>query len=62
MQLESIKRINDTKSIVGLSRSTIYAMIKRGEFPQPVLLGSRSVGWRNTDIQEWIKSRQERRA
>lgn len=62
MELESIKRITDTKAIVGLSRSTIYAMIKLGEFPQPVLLGSRSVGWRNTDIQEWIKSRQERRA
>lgn len=62
MTVESIKRLNDIKLIVGLSRSTIYAMIKRGEFPQPVLLGSRSVGWRLSDIQNWIKSRQEKRA
>jgi prophage regulatory protein len=44
----------------GLSRSTLYAMMARGEFPQPVRLGLRAVGWRESDVTEWLESRQSR--
>ena len=29
----------------GLSRTTLYEYIKDGEFPAPVRLGARAVGW-----------------
>jgi prophage regulatory protein len=54
---ESIKRLNETKATVGLSRSTIYAMVKSGNFPKPISLGPRSVGWLSSELDEWIKQR-----
>jgi prophage regulatory protein len=41
----------------GLSRSSIYDRIAAGEFPKPVPLGGRSVGWVEAEIREWQKAR-----
>ena len=49
-----IKRLNAVKSMVGLSRSTIYAMMAVDEFPQSISLGLRSIGWLESDINDWI--------
>lgn len=46
----------------GLSRSTIYDWMKRGEFPQPVKLGARLVAWRESDIRAWLETRETRAA
>jgi prophage regulatory protein len=43
----------------GLSRSTIYAMMAHGEFPRPVKLGKRAVGWRADDVAAWLESREK---
>ena len=37
----------------GLSRSTIYRMLARKEFPPQAKLGLRAVGWRRSDIDRW---------
>jgi prophage regulatory protein len=37
-----------------LSRSTIYAAIQAGRFPQPVRVGERAVRWRCEDIEAWM--------
>lgn len=50
-------RLNDIKNITGLSRSTIYLMIKNGDFPNSVKIGARAVGWIDSDLQSWIESR-----
>ena len=39
----SILRLPQVKIRTGLSRSSIYAAVKSGEFPAPVSLGSRSL-------------------
>ena len=57
-----ILRLKAVKDSTGLSRSTIYAMLKAGNFPQSVKLGLRSVGWYEADIQGWITSRQASKA
>jgi prophage regulatory protein len=41
----------------GLSRSSLYIHMKRGEFPRPLHLSRRSVGWLEADIANWIESR-----
>ena len=46
----------------GLSRSSIYDRIAAGEFPKPVPLGGRSVGWLESEIVEWQKARIAERA
>ena len=41
----------------GLSRSTLYLLISRAEFPGQVQLGTRSVGWVESEVQAWLESR-----
>jgi prophage regulatory protein len=53
----SIIRLPEVKTRVGLSRSAIYLAISRKEFPQPVQLGARAMGWLETEIEEWIHER-----
>jgi prophage regulatory protein len=52
-----ILRLHDVMLRTGLSRSTIYKYMSVGEFPKPVRLGSKAVGWRDRDIDEWIATR-----
>jgi len=46
------------EEITGLSRSTIYLMMSRGEFPRPVKLTTRAVAWPEREITEWLDSRE----
>lgn len=52
-----IIRLSVVIETTGLARSTIYKLIKSGEFPRPVPLVGRSVGWLESEVQEWIKGR-----
>jgi prophage regulatory protein len=54
---DSIYRLNFVTERVGLSKATVYKMIKAGLFPAPKQLGLRSVGWLESDITAWIESR-----
>lgn len=55
--LERLLRRPAVEAVTGLSRSTIYAMMAEGEFPKPIRLGKRAVGWRKADIAAWLESR-----
>jgi len=57
---ERLIRRPEVEKRTGLSRSTIYDWLKRGEFPLPVKLGKRLVAWREGDITAWIESREKR--
>ncbi len=46
----------EVEARTGLSRSTLYDWMKRGEFPQPVKLGTRIVAWRESDITTWLEA------
>ncbi len=52
-----IIRLGEVLTRVGLSRSTIYEKVASGTFPIPVSLGARRVGWKETEVDEWIASR-----
>jgi prophage regulatory protein len=52
-----ILKLLQVSGLTGISRSTIYSLMQRGHFPQSVKLTERRVGWRSTDIDDWIKSR-----
>lgn len=52
-----IYRRPDVERLVGLSRSTLYAMMAEGSFPKPIKLGKRAVGWREVDVLDWLESR-----
>jgi prophage regulatory protein len=53
----TILRLPQVKSRVGLSRSSIYLAMSQGNFPQPVKLGARAVGWLESEVDEWIRAK-----
>lgn len=55
---EKILRLAEVERCVGLKRSCIYALIQTGKFPRQFHLTERSVGWRNSEIQQWIRERE----
>ena len=55
-----IVRLKEVQRMTGLSRSTIYAQIAKGDFPKQIqLTGARSVGWHEQAVIRWIESRQQ---
>lgn len=54
---KTILRLQSVKQRCGLSRTAIYAAIQRGDFPVQVEIGLRTVGWLESDIDEWIAAR-----
>jgi len=52
-----ILRLPEVKTQTGLSRSSIYKRISESKFPKQINLGGRAIGWLESDIQNWIKSR-----
>ena len=59
---DKLLRRPEVEARTGLSRSTIYFWMSRGDFPQPVKLGTRLVAWRESDIAAWLESRETRAA
>ncbi len=54
MAEKTIWRLPQVMAHTGLSRSSIYEKIGKGEFPAPINLGIRSVGWIADEIVDWI--------
>lgn len=46
----TILRLPTIKTITGLSRSSIYLRVAQGQFPKPVSLGGRAVGWPASEV------------
>lgn len=45
------------EEITGLSRSTIYALMARGEFPKPIKITGKAVAWPESAIAAWLHER-----
>jgi len=41
----------------GLGRSTIYQLMKNGEFPKPIKLTSKIRRWQQSKVRGWVISR-----
>lgn len=55
--MQILLRLPEVRARTGLSRSSIYAFIARGDFPAPVSLGARAVAWPSDAISAWIAAR-----
>lgn len=42
---------------VGITTSTLYRMMRSGEFPEPLRIGSRCVRWSEHEVEQWIAAR-----
>ena len=55
----TILRLPEVIKRTGLSRSSIYLRVANKEFPAPLSLGGRAVGWLEKNVDEWIVARIE---
>ena len=54
---DTLLRRPDVEAITGLSGASIYAAMRRDEFPRPVKIGRRAVAWPQSAIDSWIAER-----
>jgi prophage regulatory protein len=52
-------RLPDVKAVTGLSKTSLYALIKEKSFPAPVRLGPRAVAWVRSEIRQWAVERMQ---
>ena len=43
---------------LGISHTTLWRLRRSGDFPQPIQLSLRRIGWRQDEVEEYLKSRQ----
>ncbi|HAW51943.1 MAG TPA: transcriptional regulator [Flavobacteriales bacterium] len=63
--MEHNDRIIRRKEVIymtGLSSSTLWRREKEGLFPQRISLGGNSVGWLQSEVEQWILAASGRRA
>ncbi len=57
MKKIEILRLPQVMKRIGVSKSWVYQNLKNGKFPKQIFLSERLVGWVDSDIDDWIKSR-----
>jgi len=54
---KAILRLNATLAKTGLSRSVLYSEISKGNIPKQISLSERSVGFLESEVDNWIDER-----
>ena len=50
-------RLPKVKAVTGLSKSSLYELIRANSFPAPVHLGTRTVAWVASEVKLWADER-----
>ncbi len=67
-QSSRLVRMREVQKKIGISRSTVYDWINPNSprfddsFPKPVRLGVNSVGWVDTELEDWLAEKIAARA
>ncbi len=57
MNDDRLLRRDEVESRCGIARSTIYRLMRAGEFPSPVRVGPRAVRWPEHELEKWLAER-----
>lgn len=57
MTKTNLAQLSDIMALTGLSKATIYRLMKQNNFPRPIQLSTNRVAWRIADVLSWIDSR-----
>lgn len=47
-------KLKEVLAKTSLGKTTLYALLKQSQFPKPISLGLRAVGWLESDVDAWI--------
>jgi prophage regulatory protein len=56
-----IVRLKELVFRSGLGRSSIYEMVSTGDFPAPVQIGERAIGWIESEFEAWLNAKAAQR-
>ena len=56
-QVLALERRPEVEKRTGLTRSALYELMQRGEFPKPVRISARAVAWPAHEVSDWIRAR-----
>ena len=59
--IKKMYRLPEVMDMTGLSRSSIYLRVSTKEFPKPVKIGRRAIGWPEESIIAWQAKMMEER-
>ena len=57
VSIERILRLPALLAAIDISAPTLWRRVKDKSFLQPISLGGRSIGWLQSEVNEWIKTR-----
>ena len=55
--LNRVFRLPEVVRLTGASRQSIYRWMGEGRFPKSIEIGVRAIGWRESDLKDWLESR-----
>ena len=55
--IDRLLRRRQVEEMTGLSRSSIYRLMRTQEFPVAIKVGPAAVRWKESDITNWLESR-----
>jgi len=56
-ELPTMMSLNEAAKVTSLSRTAIFKMRERGDFPRAVPLSEKRIGFVRTEVNEWISAR-----
>ena len=54
---DRLLRLPDVSDIVGIRKSSIYALMKEGKFPKCIYVTSKTVAWPESAVLAWVNDR-----
>jgi prophage regulatory protein len=51
---DRILRQAEVEAKVGFKKTKLFEKVADGTFPSPIALGPRAVGWRESEVDQWI--------
>ena len=56
-RMDKFLRIREVQVLSGLSRSQIYSLVAKGEFPRQVKVSEKASAWLLSELEAWMQKR-----
>lgn len=57
--MDRILRPAEVRKVLAVGRSTLHAMVRRGDFPRALRITNHAVGWRLSTVEAWLAEREQ---
>jgi prophage regulatory protein len=56
-QTDRLLRRTEVEQRCGITRASIYRLMRQGAFPLPLKIGPKAVRWPQSEIEDWLSER-----